>query len=175
MLPTVQPALMRLIATLFLLASIVTALPSRSLANDSREVEFVRIWPAWRTADSFLRISEYFGGEENTGKETMLRTQTEDRTGFYFLTRTKNEGPSLDDAKFVLEIIKPDSPRTKIYTFPAVIPGAGHVFNLGLTGKDWGGKEMQPVAWRLRLLDAEDHELASQQSFLWKMPDTGTP
>ena len=175
MLPTAQPVPMRLIATFFLLFSLIAGLASVGSAKEACAVEFVRIWPAWRSADSFIRISEYFDGEENIGKETMLRTQPEHRTGFYFLTRTKNEGSSLPGAKFVLDIIKPDSPHTNTYAFPVEIPGSGHVFNLGLTGKDWGGKDMQPVAWRLRLLDAQEHELASRQSFLWRMPDSATP
>lgn len=170
--PISQSVPMRLIAGFFLLVSLTIALPSIGSAKEGGEVEFVRVWPTWRATESFVRISEYFGGEENTGKETMLRTQPEDRTGFYFLTRTKNAGASLTGTKFVLEIIKPDSPLTKTYTFPAELPGGGHVFNLGLTGKDWAGKEVQPVAWRLRLLDADEHEIASKQSFLWRLPDS---
>lgn len=135
------------------------------------EVEFVRIWPAWRATESFVRISEYFGGEENTGRQTMLRTRPEDRTGFYFLSRVKNQGPAVADVRFVLEIITPDSPQTKTYTFNTPLPSGSHVFNLGLTGKDWAGEKVQPVAWRLRLLDGDEQELATSQSFLWRMPD----
>lgn len=131
------------------------------------EVGFVRIWPAWREAASFVRISEYFGGGENTGRQTVLRTQAGERSGFYFLVRTGNAGAACPGARFELNVIKPDSPVTRTYTFPAEVPAGGHVFNLGLTGRDWAGKDSQPVAWQLRLLSAEGLELARGQSFLW--------
>jgi len=162
-LPT-QSVSMRLLATFLLLVSLATA----------AEVEFVRIWPSWRTTKSFVRISEYFGGEENTGRQTMLRTQPENRTGYYFLTRTRNPGPAKEGVKFVLDIITPDSPLTKTYTFSTILPSGGHVFNLGLTGKDWAGENVKPVAWRLRLLDADEHELTFGESFLWRMTDAAT-
>jgi len=136
-------------------------------AASAAEVAFVRIWPAWREADSFVRISEYFGGGENTGRQTVLRTQVGERSGFYFLVRTRNPGTAITGAKFELKVIKPDSPVTRTYTFPATVPAGGHVFNLGLSGADWPGKDVQPVAWQLRLLAADDRELGSGQSFLW--------
>lgn len=135
-------------------------------------IEFTRIWPAWRDTASFVRISEYFGGKENSGRQTMLRTNPESRDGYYFLTRVKNEGAPRADVRFVLEVITPDSPRPKVFTFPTSLPARGHVFNLGLTGKDWTDEEIHPVAWRLRLLDAEDNVLSSSHSFLWQMPES---
>ncbi len=131
------------------------------------EVTFVRIWPAWRDAESFVRISEYFGGGENSGRQTVLRTQTEQRSGFYYLVRTSNPGAAFTGARFELKVIKPDSPATRVYTFTTTVPANGHVFNLGLTGADWPGKDTQPVAWQLRLLAADGHELGVSQSFLW--------
>jgi hypothetical protein len=152
---------MRLLTAFLLLATIATA----------HEVDFVRVWPAWRAADSFVRIQEYFGEGEDTGSQTMLRTQPTDRSGFYFLTRTRNPGSARGDVRFVLEVITPESPQPKTYTFRTKLPTGSHVFNLGLTGKDWAGKKVQPVAWRLRLLAANDEELAARQSFLWSMPE----
>lgn len=114
-----------------------------------------------------MRISEYFGGGENTGRETVLRTQPDQRRGFYFLVRTNNSGAALSEARFELKIIKPDSPYAKTYTFPASVPAGGHVFNLGLTGADWSSEEVRPVAWQLRLLAADGSEVGSGKSFLW--------
>lgn len=140
---------------------------SLSCALSASEVSFVRIWPAWREAESFVRISEYFGGGENTGRQTVLRTQAGQRSGYYFLVRTGNSGGALPGAKFELKLIKPDSPVTRTYTFPATVPAGGHVFNLGLTGSDWPGKDIHPVAWQLRLIAADGRELGAGQSFLW--------
>ena len=130
------------------------------------DVEFVRIWPAWRTAESFDRISEYFDGQENTGRHTVLRSQPETRAGYYFLVRTKTT-LNAADAKFVLEIIKPDAPQAKTYTFPVGLIGREIVFNLGLTGIDWPDRKTHPVAWRLALVNGKGEELASRESFLW--------
>ncbi|MBP6507021.1 MAG: hypothetical protein KA257_05605 [Opitutaceae bacterium] len=135
------------------------------------EIEFVRIWPAWRETESFIRISEYFGGMENTGRQSVLRTHADARSGFYFLTRTANAGAAVSGAKFELKVILPDSPYPRIFIFPVDLPAKGHVFNLGLTGDDWPDKKIQPVAWRLRLLTADGTELAVGKSFLWDKPD----
>jgi len=158
---------MRLLSSLLLLAVAVTALPS---AGTAQEVELVRVWPAWRQAASFVRIQEYFGRGEDTGSQTMLRTQSDHRTGFYFLTRTRNTGPARAKVKFVLDVIKPDSPHPKTYTFETNLPVGSHVFNLGLTGSDWASERDEPVAWQLRLLTEQGEELVVKQSFLWSMP-----
>ncbi len=139
-------------------------------AAGAAEVDFVRIWPAWRESDSFVRISEYFGGTENTGRQTILRTQSGERRGFYFLARTDNRDAARAGARFELKVILPDSPHPRVHLFPATIPTGRHTFNLGLTGEDWPDAKTQPVAWQLRLLTADDRELAVQQSFLWEKP-----
>jgi len=136
-------------------------------ALSAAEVTFVRIWPAWREAASFERISEYFGGKENTGRQTVVRTQASQRSGFYYLVRTDNPGDAITGARFELKVIKPDSPEARTYTFVATVPAGGHVFSLGLTGADWPGKDTQPVAWQLRLLNADGVEVGSGKSFLW--------
>ncbi|MBX3750487.1 MAG: hypothetical protein KF897_10395 [Opitutaceae bacterium] len=146
---------------------LVLTLAALSSALSAAEVTFVRIWPAWREAASFERISEYFGGKENTGRQSVVRTQADQRGGFYFLVRTDNPGSAIAGARFELKVIKPDSPEARTYTFAATVPAGGHVFNLGLTGADWPGKDTQPVAWQLRLLAADGRELGSGQSFLW--------
>lgn len=146
---------------------LVLTLAALSSALSAAEVTFVRIWPAWREAASFERISEYFGGKENTGRQSVVRTQADQRGGFYFLVRTDNPGDALAGARFELKVIKPDSPEARTYTFAATVPAGGHVFSLGLTGADWPGKDTQPVAWQLRLLAADGRELGSGQSFLW--------
>lgn len=152
---------MRLLLAFLLTAVLATA----------AEVDFVRVWPAWREADSFVRIQEYFGGGEDTGSQTVLRTQADERSGFYFLTRTNNHGPIRPQARFVLDVITPDSPRARTYTFATKLAPGSHVYNLGLTGRDWAGPDVQPVAWRLRLVAGDGTELAEQRSFLWSMPD----
>jgi hypothetical protein len=140
------------------------------LSVQAAEVEFVRVWPGWRDAESFERISEYFNGEENTGREVVLRTHPEERAGFYFLVRVANPGDLLSNARFVLNVISPASPDPKETVFPVEVPRRSKVFQLGLTGPDWTNSEIHPVAWKLELRSADGQVLASAQSFLWEKP-----
>jgi hypothetical protein len=140
------------------------------LSAQADGVEFVRVWPGWRDAESFERISEYFSGEENTGREIVVRTHPERREGFYYLVRVANEGEALQGAKFVLQVISPASPEPKTSTFPVEVPHRSKVFQLGLTGPDWPNSDVHPVAWKLELRSADDQVLASAQSFLWEKP-----
>ncbi len=132
-------------------------------------VEFVRVWPGWRDEESFVRISEYFTNQENTGRETVLRTQPESREGFYFLTRTKTDA-AISGATFKLEIVSPGSPQPRVYSLSADIPRGSRVFQIGVTGTDWAGQDVYPVAWRLTLTGPDGTALTSAQSFLWSNP-----
>jgi len=149
---------------------------SATAAIENNSLKFVRIWPSWRSADSFLRISEYFGGGENRSSQTILRSQPAERSGFYFLTRIKNAEAALPDAHFELQIIRPDSPHAVTYRFPSTIETGSHVYLLGLTGSDWPdfndkpAEDVHPVSWRLRILDSQARELLHSESFLWAQP-----
>ncbi|MBN8527563.1 MAG: hypothetical protein J0M02_19695 [Planctomycetes bacterium] len=61
----------------------------------AQDLSIVRTFTGWRDGASFKRISEYFDGKENTGRETVLRTHPEQRTGYYFLVRVANPGAPL--------------------------------------------------------------------------------
>ena|SRR5438552_14414142 len=150
------------VLTLFAVTSLV--------AVHAAEVEFVRVWPGWRDAESFERISEYFNGKENTGREIVARTHPDQRAGLYYLVRVANSGGVISGAKFVLQVISAASPEPKTTTFPVEVPGRSRVFQLGLTGADWPDRAAHPVAWKLQLLSSDDRVLASAQSFLWEKP-----
>jgi len=136
------------------------------------EVEFVRIWPGWRDAESFERIGEYFGSDESQRREIILRTQPQERGGYYFLVRVKSTD-AVAAARFELHMIRPDGPEPRLFTFPAALPAKQTVFQLGLTGTDWpGGKDATPVAWKLSLVAADGRVIAERKSFLWEKPAT---
>src|SRR5579885_3543027 len=118
-------------------------------AARAAEVSFVRIWPGYRSAASFERISEYFDGSENTGGQTLLRSRPAERAGFYFLVRLKNAGEAVAGATFSLDLTAPGSAAPRTFTFTADLPAGEHVFNLGLTGADWPDAKAHPVAWKL--------------------------
>jgi hypothetical protein len=146
---------------------LLLAVNASALASD---VTFARVWPQWRNADAFDRIREYFGGPENDGREIVVRTHPEQRAGLYFLVRVQSAAATAD-GKFVLEVIRPDSPEVKTFTFPVSLPGKNQVAELGLTDGDWpGGRDVHPVAWRLTLVDHSGQSIASGQSFLWQKP-----
>jgi hypothetical protein len=162
---------MRPALTLLKITSLALCLAfSQNLA--AADLTAVRVWPAYRTAASFERISEFIDGRENTSGQTILRSQPATRDGFYFLTRLKNSGPALENIRVELDILTPVSPEPRrITTFAATtIPAGSHVFQIGLTGTDWPDAQVQPVAWQLRLLNAEGRELLREQSFLWSQP-----
>ncbi len=145
-------------------------LGSAGLAR-AAEVEFVRVWPKWRDTESFKRISEYFDGQENTGSQVVLRSHPEIRSGFYFLARVTHSGPALPAAQIVLTLITPDSPKAKAYTFTTALPAGDTVLNLGLTGADWAGEKVHPVAWKIEVVTTDGRLLGAAKSFLWEKPD----
>jgi hypothetical protein len=151
-----------------LLLACVSLLITAALVR-AADIEFLRVWPGWRDAESFERIGEYFGKPENTGRQTVLRTQAAERGGFYFLVRVKTAAAF--NGRYELSIIRPDAPDPKVFTFPAAIPAKESVFQLGLTGADWpGGKDIHPVAWRLALIAGDGRVIAQQKSYLWEKP-----
>jgi hypothetical protein len=134
------------------------------------DVEFVRVWPQWRDAESFERISEYFGGGENTGNHLILRTHADARAGYYFVVRLARAA-SLAGTKFEVSVIRPDATEPTMFSLPVSDSSGRDVVELGLTGADWpGGKNAHPVAWKLTLRAADGHVLAEQKSFLWETP-----
>lgn len=152
-----------LLALLFLSLSCV--------AFGAEPVSIVRTWTGFRTVESFTRISEYFNGKENTGGQVMLRTQPQERAGFYFLCRVRNTQTPVAGAKLLLHVITPHSPTAATYTYDVSLPKGDQVFQVGLTGSDWKNPEENPVAWQIELLDADGRKLATDESFLWSKPD----
>ena len=140
------------------------------VAARAADAEFIRVWPAWRDAQSFERIGEYFGRQENGGREIVLRTQAGVRDGYYFLVRIKS-AVALPGATFEVSVIRPDTPEPKVHAFTAALSPKETVFQLGLTGRDWPqGKEAHPVAWKIALRGTDGQVLAEHKSFLWEKP-----
>jgi hypothetical protein len=152
-----------------ILLTLLTLLPSLQAA----ELKFVRVWPEWRTADSFIRLSEYFNGRENTGGQTILRSQSAERSGYYFLIRTKSDSV-VTGAKIELQVLLPGVEKAQTFTFSAEVPAGQHVTLAGLTGRDWPGETVRPTAWHLTMRAADGTVLATEQSFLWALPITTT-
>lgn len=135
-----------------------------------QEVELVRVWTGHRAAESFTRISEYFTGEENTGGQTVLRTDPAQRTGYYWLIRTSTSA-RMAEVRVEISVVETSSLSPSVSEWLVDLPEGNHVTLAGLTGTAWQQPGTQPVAWRLRLLSPDGRELAREQSFLWTGPE----
>ncbi|MEI6862485.1 MAG: hypothetical protein WCL04_09570 [Verrucomicrobiota bacterium] len=153
---------------LLLLATLLALVPAAGLhaAAPAAALKLVRIWPEWRAAESFARISEFFTGKENSGDQTILRTQPAERAGFYYLVRTEAKA-AVTNARIELQILLPGVEKPKVFGFPATLPAGSHVTLAGLTGTDWPGEKTLPIAWHLAVLAADGTLLAEEKSFLW--------
>jgi hypothetical protein len=152
-------------ARLFITAFCLMLVP----ALTASELTIVRVYTGWRDAASFKRISEYFDGKENTGGLTILRTQPDQRAGYYFLVRTANPGgPRSVSAR--LEVITSATARPTVHTLPLALKAGDTVVQLGLTGSDWPEARTSPVAWKLDLTDAGGRVLVTEKSYLWEKP-----
>ena len=128
----------------------------------------MRVWPEYRTDESFARIGEYFGGSEKS-PELIVRSQAGSRDGYYFLARFKN-AEAVKGAILAIETILPGNENAQVHFIPLDLPRGVRAVLAGLTGSDWNGAKVKPTAWRVRLLSSNGSELALQQSFLWSLP-----
>jgi hypothetical protein len=136
----------------------------------SAATRIVRVWTSYRTADSFKRVSEYLGGTEDNGNETVFRSQPAQREGYYFLIRTKSDA-AIAGAKITLEVDLPGAPEPKTFVFAGDVPATQRVFHLGVTGTDWPNAKVRPAAWRIAVRGPDGAVLASEHSFLWSGSD----
>ncbi len=132
------------------------------------EVQVIRVWPDYRTSESFTRVGEYFGGQEST-PELLVRSQSDAREGYYFLARFKSS-EAVPGAILAVETILPGSEVASVHFLSVDLPRGSRAVLAGLTGTDWPDAKVKPTAWRVRLLSAGGTELARQQSFLWALP-----
>jgi hypothetical protein len=133
------------------------------------ELTIVRIFTGWREASSFKRISEYFDGKENTGRDAVLRTHPAQRSGYYFLVRVTNPAaPRPVTAR--LQVITANGAQPRVFEFSPALGSGDTVFHLGLTGPDWADAKANPVAWKLDLTAADGQVLATEKSYLWEKP-----
>ncbi|MFX3681313.1 MAG: hypothetical protein ACN6I3_00155 [bacterium] len=130
------------------------------------DVNLKRVWPVYRTAESFTTIAEYFGREAEGGKTPALRTQPDHREGYYWLTRV-NTDIAYPGSVIQLQVTRQSSTDPATHTFDWDVPSGSNAIFLGLTGSDWTDPLETPIAWRLTLMDANGDILTSAHSFLW--------
>ena len=125
-------------------------------------------------SETFLRISEYFTGKENTGRRIILRTQPQERSGMYFILNLDRPAALLPKGcRLRIQAVSSSSPKAATFTldFPTDTGNRREVF-AGLTGNDWAGPQHTLVAWKVTLEDASGRALLERQSFLWEFEPT---
>ncbi|HLS28592.1 MAG TPA: hypothetical protein VK041_08065 [Opitutales bacterium] len=138
------------------------------------EVKIKRTRAEYLENDQFYRISEFFTYRENTGGDLIVRTQDEDRSGYYFtirLTSYPYQKEVVEEA-VRLQVILPGDIEPTLFTFPlGPAKRKNPLLLIGLTGDDWPDPEARPLAWHLSFHDEKGTQLAEAQSFLWSIED----
>lgn len=119
---------------------------------------------------SFLRISEYFDGKENTGNRLVCRSKPDSRAGLYLILSLKESTRELPaDIVARWQVISPKAPDPVEYLIavPNERPRGKDLF-VGLTGDDWPDPETRPVAWKFTLETSDGKVLLAKKSFLWE-------
>ncbi len=132
----------------------------------SAQIEIVRVWPGFRTTESFTALREYFGGAPHAATEAALRSQAGQRSGYYWLIRTK-AGQHYSTVEIRLEVAREGDTTAEVHSFTTPIEEGNHALHVGLTGSDWTNETEAPIAWRITILDATGHILVQSASYLW--------
>jgi hypothetical protein len=122
-------------------------------------------------AHAFKRIGEFLSGVEEHGNRTVLRTQSDDRRGFYFTLSLNHKINHLPrGTRVIAEIYTPS--QTELQRYDLALPakrGSSRELLFGLTGADWPYEaERVPAAWKFTLNDPNGKTLGTAQSYLWK-------
>ena len=158
--------------TLFLA---LLALALTGCASTSREyvssVAIKEIKPRYMEEVQFMRISEYWSGQEKQGKRLILRSNPQQRDGYYFTLVLDEKIRKLPKGTIILgEFYTPKSVEIQTHEFvlPSKRPKTKEIF-VGLIGEDWPQVGGVPGAWRFTIKDPNGNVLATKQSYLWSM------
>jgi hypothetical protein len=160
----------RLLAVLtFTAAAVLAAAPAVVAAP----VSIQRVWTDYRVAQEHLRLSEIISGRTFTGGSTEHRTQPGSGDGYFFTVRVdRARAYRLKEFTLRLHIIAPDTVGPRTFEFP--IPASkkrGLRLELGVTGSDWPhDPKLQPLAWKVEVIDSTGAVVAEEKSFLWEKP-----
>lgn len=134
-------------------------------------VKIVEITPRYIEAEAFKRISEYMTGKENPGKRVIVRTNSRQRDGYYFiLVLDRNVRKLPPDAHLQGEFYTSKSLDLQTYRFefPSILPSTREVF-IGLTGDNQPPEGETPTAWRFTIKNSQGEILAQKKSYLWNI------
>ena len=147
------------------IAAILLTFPTPAYAT-----EILHVHSKFIEEKDFQHISEYFSGEENTGRRIITRSQSDARSGMYFIITLDRNSRQLASGSIIeLQLITPHEPdiRTFRLPFPENAPRSREIF-AGITGHDWPDKDASVLAWKITLYGAHKNALAQKESYLWK-------
>lgn len=157
------------VITRFIRASCALLALCGAISLTAQDLSLAPITTGWRDAASFKRISEYFTGRENTGDIITLRTRPDQRSGYYFLLRSENQGAAVT-VQIIVELNLPAEQQVRRHRFTTELTSGKTLVNLGLTGPDWPDAKTNPVAWKIEIATADGRVLATEKSYLWDKP-----
>lgn len=134
-------------------------------------VQIEEIKPRYIETEQLKRISEYMTGKEYIGDRVILRTQPEQRAGYYFTLVLDEDVRRLPKGTVIVgEFYTPKSveKQTHQFTLPKKLASTEEIF-VGLTGDDWPEQGGVPAAWRFTIKDANGAVLGEKQSYLWSL------
>ncbi|MGJ8639291.1 MAG: hypothetical protein ACSHYA_07840 [Opitutaceae bacterium] len=132
-------------------------------------VEIEEIKPRLIEDEEFKRIDEYLTGKEQTGNRLIIRTDSDVRTGYYFVLVLDEKVRRLPAGTQVIgefHTAKSVEVQEHVFTLPSKRPKTKEIF-VGLTGEDWPKGSITPAAWRFTIKDANGAVLATKHNYLW--------
>lgn len=150
-----------------LLAAACASAPKATVSS----VKIETILPRPIEEAAFMRIDEYLTGSENKGRRLILRSDPDQRAGYYFTLVLDTSVRRLPNGTTIIgEFYAPQSPdlQTHIYTLPSDRPKTREVF-VGLTGADWPDMGAVPAAWRFTITSPNGEPMGRAQSYLWSL------
>lgn len=158
---------------IFLLILFCLSSAACSTTQESAEpvVKIVEIMPRYIKTEEFKRISEYMTGKENPGRRVIIRTDPQQRDGYYFvLVLNRNVRKLPPDAYIQGEFYTSKSLDLQTYRFelPSILPSTREIF-IGLTGENQPEENIIPAAWRFTIKNSQEEILAQEKSYLWSL------
>lgn len=121
--------------------------------------------------NSFISISEFFTGRENTGGDTILRTDELNRSGLYLVVGLNQAVNALpEDTEVVFQYILSNcrDVKKKVFEIKSKAGSSPWLF-LGVTGQEYIGLCQTFLAWSLKI--HANGECVTQKSYLWEMEE----
>jgi len=106
---------------------------------------------------------------QQQGFRTVVPSDPIHPAGQYFIVGLADKGQA-GPASVELSYYRTDSKDLRSHVWSLEDVTMKKWLYLGLTGEDWPDADLQPLAWRLLLLDQEGKVLDEWKSFLWEMP-----